>query len=88
MMNTRQFQTDLANRLGRLGDLMRTSPARAADELDAMAERLRDAARVIRDRAASAPPRDPGGCSDRVQMTLVGPDGTHRHSTDTNGQES
>lgn len=87
-MTPRQFQAEVASRIGRLGDLLHTSPARAADELDAMAARLTLAARTIRERFASSPPRDPGGCSDRVQMTVIGPDGKPRYSIDTDGKES
>ena len=54
----------------------------AADEVDALADRLRALAATLRSRHES-PWIAPSGMSDRVKINVVGPDGSIRQSTDT-----
>lgn len=55
----------------------------AADDLDLLADQLRSLAARLR-AGASDNPRSTGGVIDRVQMALIGPDGTVKQRTDTN----
>lgn len=71
--------TDLGQTLTRLAGLVETDPARAADELDALAGRLTALATRLRAQA----PRSPAGMSDRVQIAVVGPDGKVKQTVDT-----
>lgn len=60
--------------------LMRTDPVACANKLDQMADKLHALADRIR-RGDGV--RDIGGMGDRVQINLVGPDGTIKQRVDT-----
>lgn len=66
--------------LNRLARLIIEKPGEAANELDRMAERFRQLASQLRSRAAC---RDDSGIGDRVQIKLIGPDGTVKQVVDT-----
>ena len=55
----------------------------AADELDALAEKLKAVAAVLRAPKAEDPYEVVGGMADRVLVNVVGPDGRVRVKTDT-----
>ncbi len=52
-----------------------------ADDLDAMADDLHNLATRIRN--SNEGTRSQGGMDDRVQMSVVGPDGNIKHRVDT-----
>lgn len=64
-----------------------TDPHGAADELEAMAARLMEAARRLRARGADGM-RSPGGAVDRARIRVVGPDGVVKQEADTGGDWS
>lgn len=58
-------------------------PAGAADQLEAMAARLVEAAAQLRMRASTNSIRSEQGIGDRVQMIVRGPNGEIKQQTDT-----
>ncbi len=68
-----QLTTDMALKVTRILELVKTNPLAAATELEQMADRLKKAANVIRDRCDGIP-TSIGGMTDRVQMRVIGPD--------------
>ncbi len=79
--------TDPLTNLRAVLDLLATDPLRAADHLDAMADRLRQQALAIREQARQATPENPykvpGGMADVVKMQVRGPGGELKQSIDT-----
>ena len=67
--------------LRRLLILLLLGDPAAADELDRLGDKLKEKAAQLR---AEQAPRSTGGMGDRVQMRLVGPDGTVKQVVDTN----
>lgn len=55
----------------------------AADEIEIMADRLREVARQMRKEQEKGGMNDPGGATDRVQINVIGPDGTIKQQVDT-----
>lgn len=70
--------------LYRLLALVAAGDPAAADEIDAMADKLRDVAAALRSRVERTD-EFVGGTSDRVLISVVGPDGCARQKTDTGG---
>lgn len=73
-----------AHELLTLMDTMSSDPLRAADLLDQMADKLRAKAAELRQQADKCK----GGTSDRVQMTLRGPNGEIKQTVDTGANQS
>lgn len=62
--------------------LLTSDPMRAADEMCKLADQLRAGAEELRARH-SDPFKVPGGLSDRVRMSVVGPNGEVKQRIDT-----
>ncbi len=74
-----------SSELYQIAELLSSDPLAAADAIDALANRLHAKAQELRDGVASTGEsfRSPGGMTDRVKMSVHGPDGTIKQEIDT-----
>lgn len=73
---------DITARLHESLKLLTEQPLEAADRLEALAGRLLELAAALREQPQM---HSPSGMADRVQFTVVGPNGDVKRQTDSNG---
>lgn len=71
---------NITQELTELSRMIAENPQSAADRIEAMATKLLALARKIR---AGQGTRDTPGIGDRVQINVIGPDGTLKQQTET-----
>jgi len=72
-----------ADAVAEMLELIAADPLAGAEKLEEMGNGLLELARRLRETAPPSGFRDPGGMTDRVKMSVVGPDGTVRQTIDT-----
>lgn len=70
--------------IARMVRLIAANDPAAADEVDALAERLKGLARKLRAMKLEDPFGSQGGAADRVKMQVIGPSGILKQNIDTN----